>query len=246
MSHASIKYMPSIAFDIETIGENFDEMDACTQEVLTRWIKKTSDSDEEYRAKLEDVKNGLGFSPYTGEIVAIGVMDIERNRGAVYYQAPGLTHVEEEFENVILKPMTEGEMLEAFWQGARQYDTFVTFNGRAFDIPFMMIRSALHGIRPSRDLMSNRYVGAQRDGKHIDLLDQLTFYGAVWKGKPNLHLACRAFGIESPKAAGVTGDDVNELFQNKQFLDIAKYNVRDIVSTKELYEYWCEYLRLSH
>ena len=32
--------MPKLIFDIETIGENFDELDQATQEVLTKWIKK--------------------------------------------------------------------------------------------------------------------------------------------------------------------------------------------------------------
>ena len=32
--------MPKLIFDIETIGENFDELDSATQEVLTKWIKK--------------------------------------------------------------------------------------------------------------------------------------------------------------------------------------------------------------
>ena len=54
----------------------------------------------------------------------------------------------------------------------------------------------------------------------------------------------RAFGIESPKANGIDGDDVSQLFKEKRFLDIAKYNANDIIATKKLYEYWKDYLRL--
>jgi hypothetical protein len=54
---------------------------------------------------------------------------------------------------------------------------------------------------------------------------------------------CRAFGIESPKVEGISGDDVGALFKEKRFLDIAKYNARDIVATKELYDRWVKYLR---
>ncbi|HDZ84956.1 MAG TPA: hypothetical protein ENH35_00195 [Candidatus Moranbacteria bacterium] len=91
--------------------------------------------------------------------------------------------------------------------------------------------------------MSNRYLGSQKfDAKHVDLLDELTYYGAV-RRKGGLHLWCRAFGIKSPKSEGVTGDDVGKLFKEKKFVDIAKYNVRDLYATKELYEYWDKYIR---
>ena len=106
-----------------------------------------------------------------------------------------------------------------------------------------MTRSAIHGVKPTRNLMEGRYLYQQRDGKHIDLQDQLTFYGAVWK-KGNLHLWSRAFGIKSPKSEGVTGDDVGQLFKDKKFLEIAKYNAGDLRATKELYEKWEKYLNI--
>ena len=61
--------------------------------------------------------------------------------------------------------------------------------------------------------------------------------------KGNLHLWSRAFGISSPKAQGVTGDDVGKLFKQKKYLEIAKYNVGDLNATKELYEYWQKYMK---
>lgn len=234
--------MSTLIFDIETVGEDFDTLDETTQEVLTRWIQKESGNKEEYQEALSELKDGLGFSPLTGEIVAIGVLDHEKNKGAVCFQAPGEQIAEAEEDGMKFKQMTEKEMLENFWNGARSYQEFVSFNGRGFDVPFLMIRSAIHGIRPTRDLMEGRYLYQQRGVKHIDLLDQLSFYGAV-RRKGNLHLWSRAFGIESPKASGVTGDDVGRLFKEKRFLDIAKYNVGDLIATKKLYEEWKKYLK---
>ncbi|MCX6702679.1 MAG: hypothetical protein NTW60_02335 [Candidatus Wolfebacteria bacterium] len=52
------------------------------------------------------------------------------------------------------------------------------------------------------------------------------------------------FGIESPKANGVTGDDVKTLFKEKKFIDIAKYNLGDLKATGELYEKWDNYLNI--
>ncbi len=235
--------MAKLVFDIETIGDDFNSLDKKTQEVLTYWIKKTADSEEAYRARLEDLKNELGFSPLTGQVVAIGVLDIEKNQGVVYYQASDYNNKDFEENGIKFKQMSEEEMLKHFWQGALNYDEFITFNGRGFDVPFLIARSAKYKIKPSKDLMSNRYLSSQKTkNSHIDLMDQLSFYGAVRK-PGNLHLWCRHFGIKSPKNEGVTGDDVSLLFKEGKFLDIARYNVRDIVATKELYEYWDKYIK---
>ena len=237
--------MPKLIFDIETIGENFDELDIATQEVLTKWIKKDSESEEEYVKALEELKSGLGFSPLTGQIVAIGVLDYDKNQGVVYFQAPEENLKEFQEENITFKPCSEKEMLENFWKGAEKYNEFITFNGRSFDAPFLAVRSAVHKIKTSKDLMSNRYLSSQRFGAtHIDLFDQLTFYGAT-RRKGGLHLWCRAFGITSPKAQGVTGDDVAQLFKEKKYKEIARYNVGDLNATKELYDYWKNYIKIN-
>jgi DNA polymerase elongation subunit (family B) len=232
----------SLIFDIETIGEDYDELDEITQEVLTRWIKREAKNDGEYEVALKDIKEGLGFSPLTGEIVAIGVLDSATKMGAVYYQSPKKKQDDFEENGFKFRAMGEKEMLEKFWELASKYQEFVSFNGRGFDVPYLMIRSAVHCIRPSKDLMSNRYLSSQKfNAKHIDLMDQLSFYGASQR-KGNLHLYCRAFGITSPKEDGVKGDDVAGLFKEGKFVDIAKYNSRDLVATNELYSYWKTYL----
>ena len=78
--------MAKIVFDIETVGEDFDAIDETSREMLLRWAK-----DEESE---QEVKNGLGFSPLTGQIVAIGVMEVESEKGAVYFQSESDTEVD--------------------------------------------------------------------------------------------------------------------------------------------------------
>ncbi len=231
--------MATLIFDIETVGESWDTLDSTTQEVLTRWIGRTSKDEHEHAALLKDVQDGLGFSPLTGEVVAIGLYDLERRQGVVYYQGAG--EMDSEEGDFILKSRSEKEMLQDFWDGAQSYDTFVTFNGRCFDVPFLNLRSAIQGICPTQDLMDGRYLYQQKQTRHVDLQDQMTFYGAMQR-RPSLHLFCRAFGIESPKAEGVAGDDVAELFRMKKFCDIARYNARDVIATTALYKKWLEYL----
>ena len=136
----------------------------------------------------------------------------------------------------------EPTMLRKFWDIAQKYSYFVTFNGRSFDAPFLMIRSAVHGIRPSKDLMRARYLYQQAPNAiHIDLYDQLSFYGAL-RRRGSLHLWSRLFGIKSPKEDGVSGDEVGRLFKEKKYMDIARYNAGDLLATKALYEKWETYL----
>lgn len=232
--------MATLIFDIETVGEGWDTFDITTQEVLMRWVERTTKTEIEREAGEKDIREGLGFSPLTGSIVAIGLYDLERRHGLVYYSGVG-NDTEIVHGDFILKVRSEKEMLEDFWEGAKSYNTFVTFNGRGFDVPFLNLRSAVHGIRPSQNLMDGRYLYQQKNVFHVDLQDQMTFYGAMQK-KPSLHLFCRAFGIESPKSDGVAGDDVAELFACKKFRDIAEYNSRDVIATTELYKKWLAYL----
>src|SRR3989338_6821811 len=191
--------MPKLIFYIETIGENFDELDSATQDVLTKWIKKDSESEEEYVKALEELKSGLGFSPLTGQIVAIGVLDYDKNQGVVYFQAPGENLKEFQEGDITFKPSTEKEMLENFWKGAGKYNEFITFNGRSFDAPFLAVRSAVHKIKATKDLMSNRYLSSQKFGAtHIDLFDQLTFYGAVRRDRKSTRLNSSHSSISYP------------------------------------------------
>lgn len=228
--------MRTLIFDIETVGETWEGIDATTKGVLTRWIERTAKTGTERESLLTDLKAGLGFSPLTGSIVVIGLYDLERAQGAVYYIGQE-GEPDEEVGDFVLKVRSEAGMLAEFWEGALEYDTFVTFNGRVFDMPFMMHRSAIREIRPTRELMKYRYLSHQSVPFHIDLQDELTWYGAMSK-RPSLHLFCRAYGIISPKGEGIDGNDVAGLFAAKKFRDLALYNARDVVATKQLYEIW--------
>ncbi|HWR58328.1 MAG TPA: ribonuclease H-like domain-containing protein [Thermodesulfovibrionales bacterium] len=222
--------MSRIIFDIETVGKDFDSLDKESREYLLKWAETESD--------IQGVKESLSFYPLTGEIVAIGMLNPDTMKGAVYFQTPNdalLLPFEENGINFV--SCDEREVIRRFWDSIKGYDQIITFNGRTFDCPFIMVRSAIHKIRPSRDLMPNRY-----GGLHIDLLDQLTFYGAS-KRRFSLDMWCRSFGIKSPKADGITGYDVKDLYLSGRYIDIAKYCFGDLIATKELLTYWDNYIK---
>jgi DNA polymerase elongation subunit (family B) len=222
-----------LILDIETVGVDFESLDDFSRE----HIRKYAPSPEE----LEEAKNRLSFSPLTGEIVCIGILNPDSGKGISYLKTEQ-SLPPEIIPGIRPESGSEKEILFKFWDAASHYNTFVTFNGRSFDIPFLMIRSAIHGVRPTKNLMSNRYTGSQPSSAlHIDLFDQLTFYGAT-RTRSSLHFWMKAFGLKSPKDDGVTGDNVKELYSSGRILDIAKYNAGDLVATRDLYEKWEKYL----
>ena len=226
-----------LVFDIETIGVDFESLDKISQEYLLQY----AESEEEE----EETKERLSFYPLTGETVAIGILNPDTNKGAIYLRnEKGVMSNESLEDGIVIETGDEKQIIEKFWETIKPYNYFITFNGRAFDAPFLMIRSAILGVKPSKNLLSNRYLSSQKyDAIHVDLLDQLTFYGAVRK-KFNLHFWSKAFGIKSPKEEGITGNDVGPLYKEGKLLEIAKYNLGDLKATKELYNKWNQYLNL--
>jgi DNA polymerase elongation subunit (family B) len=228
--------MNRLVFDIETVGIPLDSYDAARQEYLMRGAK----TDEE----REQAVRNLNLTPLTARVSCIGMLNIDTQKGRAYYLADEAGNGSEDGIDYVAFT-DEAELLRSFWElmGRRdtsrwKYEKYVTFNGRGFDCPFLMMRSALLGIRPSRNLMDGTRFNL-RD--HVDLMEELTFYSGGWSGatkRYNLDFYCKAFGINSPKEEGVSGRDVNDMFDAKRYREIAEYCIRDVRATGELYRRW--------
>lgn len=214
--------MKRVVFDIETVGADFESLDPHWQEYLLRYA--------EDEAEKASIKESLGLFPVTAEIVTIAMYNPDTAKGAVAFQSPGPTVPEPfEEEGVQYHCGDERALLDWFWQSVAHYDQIITFNGRAFDAPFILVRTARHRLTPSKELMPNRYGQA-----HIDLMDQLTFFGAS-RRRFSLDIWCRFFDIQSPKEEGMSGKDVGRAFRQGQYQDIARYCMRDVKATAELF-----------
>lgn len=217
--------MHRIVLDIETSGTAFDALDPDTQ----AYLLKRADTPE----KITKVKDELNTFPLTGEIVAIGVLDVDTQTGAVFFQAPGRKIEPFAEEGIRYEPGTERECLERFWAMCGQSHQVITFNGRGFDAPWLMLRSLVHNVRTTKNLMPNRFGTDQ----HLDLADQLTFYGAT-RGY-SLDFWCKSLGIASPKT-DIAGKDVPQIFAAGEYERIARYNGRDLHATRSLFLKWQE------
>lgn len=236
-----------LVFDIETIGASLDAFDPSQQEYLLR----SAQTDEDRARKVGE----MALSPLTGRIVCIGMQFMKRDGSSwsstpVAYSVDDLLDDEKTIDLQLPSGAkcikgTERAMLEFFWRALVKYPgiTLVSFNGRGFDAPYLMLRSALLGIRPSRNLMDGTRYNYRG---HIDLLDQLTFFERSSSGPTrrfNFDFYAKSFGIVSPKAEGVDGSMVGDLFAQGRIDDIAEYCLRDVKATWELFLKWDTYMR---
>jgi len=218
--------MKKLVIDIETVGFPWEELDPYVREYL---IKGLSDGD------AEETRRAGGLSPFRGRIVAIGVINIEDGRSCALYEVPGQTEIV--YERAGARTYisgTEKQILERFWSFFENDSRFISFNGRQFDGPFLMIRSAINGITPKRDLVGYRY------GFHpnCDLRETLNFFGTTnsRQFKFNLDLACKTFGVETSKGEGMDGRSVETKYLAGRHREIADYCLDDVRATAELYE----------
>jgi 3'-5' exonuclease len=217
--------MKKLVIDIETVGVPWEEHDPYVREYLIKGMSE---------AEAEEEKRRGALSPFTGRIVAIGVVNAETGRSCAMYEVPGQTEVITRKDgNRTMISGTERQILEKFWDYLDKEDRFISFNGRQFDGPFLMIRSAIHGITPKRDLIGNRY----RFHPNCDLREVLNFNGTInpRQMRFNLDLACKAFGIVSSKTEGMDGRAVETLYRAGRHEDIAVYCLEDVRATCELY-----------
>lgn len=225
--------------DIETTAFSFESLSETQQEYILRSAEQEKD-DAVREEKKEEAIRYLSLYPFTAKVIVIGMLNAESENSYILFESSTPKEWENSGKQIRYKGMPEKEMLEHFWSLARKFDTLITFNGRNFDLPFLMLRSALLKVKPSKNFLGNRYDTSQ----HIDLLEQLSFYGQVRKF--NLDFYCHSFGIESPKSKGVTGMDIKELYTAGRIDDIAIYCAGDIRATLELYKIWRDYLNFHN
>jgi len=220
--------MSTLIFDIETYGKPFENLSPVMQKNLLKNVKTNEEK--------ESVMTRTGLSPLTGEIVAIALLNSDSGKGKVYFQAPqgGVENYEKDGVEYVVK--TEKEILENFWIDIKFFTQVISFNGRGFDAPFILLKSIYYGVKPTKNLIPYRYSGKE----HFDVMDQLSFYGA--SKNYSLEALCDFLSIKNPKDEGVSGLAINELFENKEYQKIAEYCMRDVIATKELYEKVREYI----
>ena len=218
--------MKKLVIDIETVGSPWEEHDPYVREYLMKGLNE---------GDAEETRRAGGLSPFRGKVVAIGVINLADGRSCALYEVPGETEVQTEKSGARTYVWgSEKQILEKFWDWFEADSRIITFNGRQFDGPFLMIRSAINGVVPKRDLVSYRY----QLHPNCDLREALNFYGTTnsRQFKFNLDLACKVFGVPTSKAEGIDGRSVETWYRAGRHREIADYCLDDVRATAELYE----------
>lgn len=234
--------MATLVFGIETIGEPWNSLDAITKQSLTQWIDRVVTTEGDKIRHIERVKKGLGLSPFTGSIFILKLYDVERAQGVVYHTFPvaeGVTIP----AGYVLKERTEKEIVDVFWQGVREYDTVVTFNGRTFTVPFLLHRALAHDVTPYRPLVQKLHSAVQGVIHHVDMMDECTLNGALSK-RPTLHMLCRTYGIESP-VPQLKGQEVTQLYNLGDYKTLLEYSIKKSQAIVAMYQYWQKHMNVK-
>jgi hypothetical protein len=220
--------MATLVFDIEVAGFPWEEVDEITRGYLLNRARTPEDRDA--------VPERTALYPCLGKVIAIGMWAVEKDAG--YLALEGRCAAEEreyeKFANTKVFRGSESEVLAKFWEivapASKPKPRLVTFNGRGYDGPLLMLRSAQLGLRPARHLVPYRYDVSD----HCDLADVLTLHGG-WRENFSLDYWCRRFDIESPKGS-IDGSQVGRAYRDGRIEDIGEYCLRDVRATAQLFK----------
>ena len=217
---------PTLAIDIEVAGFPWEEVDEITRGYLL--------AREQEGEKRDAVPERTGLYPGLGKVIAIGMWLVAEDRGMMLLE--GASEEARDWKKVPGSKIFRGDepaILAEFWKLVGRSKSglprLVTFNGRGYDGPVLMIRSAQLGVTPSRNLLPNRY----RVDEHCDLMEVFSFMGAT-RDRYSLEYWCRRFDVESPKGS-IDGSQVSRVYRAGRIEDIGEYCLRDVRATAQLF-----------
>ncbi|OIN90286.1 hypothetical protein CO019_00775 [Candidatus Berkelbacteria bacterium CG_4_9_14_0_2_um_filter_42_30] len=123
----------------------------------------------------------------------------------------------------------EKEILEKFWQLAKDANLFIGHNILEFDLRFIYKRSVINRVKPTQELSFARY----RNSPIFDTMKEWEKWGSIGIA---LHKLAIALSLESPKSSGVDGSMVYDLFLAGKTDEIIEYCKRDVEATRKIYK----------
>lgn len=208
-----------LIFDVETVGDgNLIQQVRYPEERLS-----PREAVARYRSQLLE-ETGKDILPLTFVLpVSVAVAKVRSDFSLIDVSVLDHPHYRPE------------QIVRGFWQGWNHYQrpTFVTFNGRGYDIPVMEVAAFRFGIgipawfnidSRSFEQARNRY----NQAAHLDLQDLLTNFSAF---RMNGGLNLLAHLIHRPGKAGIDGSLVQDMFYDGKVDEINDYCRCDVLDT---------------
>lgn len=205
--------MSAIVLDIETVGHSVDEIPQRALEYLFQGLERDVTDPEDLERRREDMISRFGLDPTTGRVIVVGLVDVDTGAETVFADD------------------VENDLLSKFWNwvDANVYERYVTFNGKRFDIPFLNVRSAIHGLVPGvvipADPLSTR--------PHFDVRE--VFEGNDRRRRGSLDFFTAIFDVPSPKSK-LDGAKVADAYAEGRLDEISAYCLEDCHATAAIYK----------
>lgn len=122
----------------------------------------------------------------------------------------------------------EREMIEEFWRLVKSDTLFIGHAIFDFDLPFLLKRSVIHRVKPSRHISFVRY----RSDPIFDVMYEWNRWNP--QQKTSLDTLATALTIPSSKT-DVHGSEVSRLFGENQFERIYDYCKKDVEVVRRIY-----------
>ncbi len=201
---------------------------------------------------VELVRSAMGLSGTDKEVAQKAFILQEEKTGSSflptpYHQVVAISAVITDdfgkFQKVSsIEGKSEEEMIKNFLSFIdKKNPKLVSFNGRAFDLPMLMIRAMKYNLSCSSYFeVDNKALNKSKwdnyryrfsERFHLDLMDHISDFGAV-RGL-NLNLLCQMMDI--PGKYDVSGDMVDTLYFDGEIEKIKEYCESDVLNTYWLY-----------
>ncbi|MDE6978321.1 MAG: 3'-5' exonuclease [Helicobacter sp.] len=150
----------------------------------------------------------------------------------------------------------EREIIKAFLTYLQKQPRLVSFNGRGFDMPILLLRAMRYNLQAEAYFETmNPSVGKDKwenyrqrfsERFHLDLFDSLGHFGAATRGLKLHNIAC---ACHLPGKFDVHGDEVYRLYAEGRMSEINTYCESDVLNTYWLFLKWqllCGQFGLAH
>ena len=209
--------MAYLILDIETVPlpPIDEEVELVVAKKVESYIERTGDDPVNAESLIRST------SPFFGQVFCIGMRWLQDDGSA---------------KDKVVCEDNEQATLQAFFdivnhpssRGAK----FVHYNGLGFDIPFLLVRAAHYGI----EINNYSFKDLRRFSfkSHIDVM----MYLCNWNNynSVSMDVACRSFGIPSPKEGEVKGETVAKAFEDGNIDAVNDYVMRDVEATHQLFD----------
>ncbi|MBL8206926.1 MAG: ribonuclease H-like domain-containing protein [Blastocatellia bacterium] len=181
-------------------------------------------NDDDLAMKADEEYRNCALHGERGRILTIGLL-IEENDTILQQGCLGRDRETRQYH------LDEARTLRAFWKLVADFnpsrDLFIGHNILDFDLPFIYKRSIIHQIKPTIHLPFRRF--------QCQPIFDTMWEWSCWRHRISLRDLAQALAVPSPKAAGVTGDNVYDLYQQGRHEEIAQYCMRDVVCVREVF-----------